>query len=545
MPIARFQMPDGRIARFEVAEGTTPEQAQQVFDEFVASQKPEMTWGQTAVEAVKSLPRSTYNVAKGVAEAVMSPLETARGVVDIAAGGLQNILPESLVQAVNRIDPNAASAEEARRKASAVGEFYKQRYGSEDGIKQAIATDPASVLADVATLATGGGAAAAKVPGLTKAGQAVAKAGQSIDPLSLAARGVAKGAPYVGGKVADVIGGIATQTGGESLRQAARAGAEGGERASGFLANLRGNVPMESVLDDVKGAVREMRAQRSDAYRSGMAGVNKDPAILKFDPIDKALGDVVSVGSFKGKVINRSTAEVQQKIADLVNEWRNANPADFHTVEGMDALKRAIGDIRDSTQFGTPSRVVADRVYNAVKGQINMQAPGYAKVMKDYEDASRLVKEIERSLSVGEKASADTAMRKLQSLTRNNVNTNYGNRRQLASELEKYGAPNLMSDLSGQALSAFTPRGLGNVVAGGTAIGGLYSSNPLAIPALAIQSPRLMGEAAYYAGKTARGASIVSKEVNDLAKRLGVTPSVAANILYQAQENTQRGLLSQ
>ena len=28
MPVARFEMPDGRIARFEVAEGTTPEQAQ-------------------------------------------------------------------------------------------------------------------------------------------------------------------------------------------------------------------------------------------------------------------------------------------------------------------------------------------------------------------------------------------------------------------------------------------------------------------------------------------------------------------------------------
>jgi len=27
MPIARFQMPDGRIGRFEVPEGTTPEQA--------------------------------------------------------------------------------------------------------------------------------------------------------------------------------------------------------------------------------------------------------------------------------------------------------------------------------------------------------------------------------------------------------------------------------------------------------------------------------------------------------------------------------------
>jgi len=30
MPIARFQMPDGRIARFEVPEGTSPEEAQSI-----------------------------------------------------------------------------------------------------------------------------------------------------------------------------------------------------------------------------------------------------------------------------------------------------------------------------------------------------------------------------------------------------------------------------------------------------------------------------------------------------------------------------------
>lgn len=36
MPIARFQMPDGRVARFEVAEGTTPEQAEAAFEEWKA-----------------------------------------------------------------------------------------------------------------------------------------------------------------------------------------------------------------------------------------------------------------------------------------------------------------------------------------------------------------------------------------------------------------------------------------------------------------------------------------------------------------------------
>jgi hypothetical protein len=36
MPIARFEMPDGRIARFEVPEGTTPEQAQQLISQEIA-----------------------------------------------------------------------------------------------------------------------------------------------------------------------------------------------------------------------------------------------------------------------------------------------------------------------------------------------------------------------------------------------------------------------------------------------------------------------------------------------------------------------------
>lgn len=38
MPIARFEMPDGRIARFEVPDGTSPEQAQQM----IAAQTPQM-----------------------------------------------------------------------------------------------------------------------------------------------------------------------------------------------------------------------------------------------------------------------------------------------------------------------------------------------------------------------------------------------------------------------------------------------------------------------------------------------------------------------
>lgn len=41
MPVARFQMPDGRVARFEVPEGTTPEQAQSMMQAHFAAPKAE------------------------------------------------------------------------------------------------------------------------------------------------------------------------------------------------------------------------------------------------------------------------------------------------------------------------------------------------------------------------------------------------------------------------------------------------------------------------------------------------------------------------
>jgi excinuclease UvrABC helicase subunit UvrB len=39
MPIARFQFEDGRVGRFEVPDGTTPEQAQAQIEQLVASQE--------------------------------------------------------------------------------------------------------------------------------------------------------------------------------------------------------------------------------------------------------------------------------------------------------------------------------------------------------------------------------------------------------------------------------------------------------------------------------------------------------------------------
>lgn len=310
--------------------------------------------------------------------------------------------------------------------------------------------------------------------------------------------------------------GMTTGAGAETFGTAYRAGKDGG---TSFLDNMRGNVPMTDVLDGAKDALSKMRLDRGNQYRSGMVDIANDKSVINFAPIEKAVDSLKTMGSFKGQVINKNASGTVDEISGLVNQWKGLDPAEYHTPEGLDALKKAIGDIRDATQFGTPGRKAADTAYNSVKSQIEFQAPAYAKVMKDYSQASDALLEIERALSLGNKAAADTSMRKLQSLMRNNVNTNYGNRLGLAKTLEGNGA-DILPAVAGQAASSFTPRGLQGLAATGAGVASL--TNPLTLAALPFTSPRLMGEAAYGLGAMNRGiGKAASKVGGGLSQLLG------------------------
>lgn len=302
--------------------------------------------------------------------------------------------------------------------------------------------------------------------------------------------------------------GMTTGAGGESIANAYKAGKAG---STAFVDNMRGNVPIEDVVSQAKEALTQMRLDRAAQYTQGMKGVTKDKSVLNFAPIDNAMSALQSMGSFKGQVINKNAAGTVDELSSLVGQWKSLDPAEFHTPEGLDALKRAIGDVRDSAQFGTPARKAADTVYNAVKKQIEMQAPDYSKVMKDYSEASSLIGEIEKSLSLNPKASVDTSLRKLQSLMRNNVNTNYGNRLDLMNKLEQQGGKELLPSIAGQALNSWTPRGLQGLAATGTGAAGLM--NPTALLALPAASPRLMGEVAYGLGSMSRGAKAAAEKI--------------------------------
>lgn len=507
----------------------------ELFAKPAAPAKP-LAWSDVPGQAVKNLLPSAGNFVGGIAQAIRHPLDTAGTVLDLGAGALRNALPDRLVSAIDSIDPNPAAGKQASQVAGATGQFFKDRYGSAEGIKGTLATDPVGVASDLSTVLTGGATLAGKIPGLASVAGKVGAVGRAVNPVAAAGKAASVAAPVLGEATAALIGGLGTHTGAESIKTAFSAGRRGGDTAKSLADNMRGNVAMTDVLDDAKANIEAMGRAKSEAYRTNMAAVRSDTAVLSFDGIDKAVSDAFKTATFKGQVKNTKAAEIQQKIANEVEAWKALDPAEFHTPEGLDALKQKIGGIVEEVPFEQKTaRLIGDKVYHAVKAEIVKQAPIYADTMKAYSEATDQIREIERALSLGNKASVDTAMRKLQSLTRNNVNTNYGNRLSLARELEQQGGRELMPALSGQALSSWTPRGLGGAVAGGLGVGG-YALGGMgaAIPAMAVQSPRLMGEAALGLGRVAGGMDRVTRPTMSLLDSIGIDPALTGNLMFQA-----------
>lgn len=492
MPVVR--MPDGTDVQFpddmptEKIRGLIaqkfPSDVASHFSNMADGLKSGMSWSDVAGKAVSNIPSSAVEFAKNTVQPIIHPIETAENLGSLGKGVLQKI--------------GLWSGDDSVKYADAVGKFLVDRYGSVDAVKKTLANDPVGMVADVSMILSGGGSAAARLPGVAgKVGEVAAAAGR------LPGAAIAKTA----GGLAEKVAGATTGVDSAAIRTAAQAGLEGGDAGKAFLQNLTGSADPAQVVTEAKQAVSQMRQERGNLYRQEMAKIGADNTVLDFQKIDDAVQKVAGVKTYKGQSLSPKTEGVRQELTQAVDEWKNLPAGDFHTAEGLDALKQKIGNIRDSTQRGTPDRLVADNVYNAIKNTITDQAPEYAKVMKGYQEASDLVREMETTLSMDPKASIDTSLRKLQSALRNNVNTNYGRRAELVDFLQRAGAPHLMQKLAGQMLSTAMPRGLGRTLASGemaSSAATFFAGHPAAAAALAgsvaASSPALVGGTAYALG---------------------------------------------
>jgi hypothetical protein len=144
-------------------------------------------------------------------------------------------------------------------------------------------------------------------------------------------------------------------------------------------------------------------------------------------------------------------------------------------------------------------------MYDAVRKTIIRESPEYAKIMKEFESSISVTKQIEKVLSLGRDITKqEAALRKLQSVLKDNVNTTWGGRENLAKLLEEQGGANILDRIAGQTGSSWTPRGLANISPGALTLGvATQYLTPAALSAALLTSPRLMSELAVKGGQTA------------------------------------------
>jgi hypothetical protein len=489
------------------------------------------TLGAVGTGAMNLIP-STYNLAKGAVQSIVHPAQTMEGLIQATSGAISKALPESIMKYA--IPEKRQAAEKV---ANAITKDYADKYGSYEGFKRAVAENPAGVLADISTVATGGGALLKGAEEGSKAAKfanilnKTSEVTNPLKPVELAGNAALTG---TGNLLSGALG-VTTGVGGNTIKTAYGAGKTGNKT---FWNNLTEKVDPTEVLDTAKNALLNMKMEKNNAYRSGMLDVSNDKSILNFDDINQSLSNANDKVSFKGQVKDKLAATKVQEAQNEINKWKNLDPAEYHTPEGMDALKQKIGSILETIPFEQKTaRSAVQDIYNSTRKTIADQAPSYDKVMKDYSEASDLVNQIQKTLSlpVGQRGSIDTAMRKLQSLTRNNVQTNYGQRVKLAEELAKHGGEDIMPALAGQAMSEWSPRG---IVGKGEDLAAIYAAftHPQALAAFPLAMPKVVGGAAYGLGKAAGAGAKLKNKIPlsvDQANKLGT-------LLYQMNQNKEQ-----
>lgn len=127
--------------------------------------------GQTANKAIQSIPHSAYKFGKNTIEPILHPVDTAESLKNLGLGVLEKT--------------GMVAGNEHEKYADAVGKFFADRYGSIENARKTLETDPIGMAGDLSMLLTGGGSAAARLPGVVgRTGEVAGTVGRAVNPLN-------------------------------------------------------------------------------------------------------------------------------------------------------------------------------------------------------------------------------------------------------------------------------------------------------------------------------------------------------------------------
>jgi hypothetical protein len=436
-----------------------------------------MLAGDPVVRAMSNIPKSAGNMASGIAQAVLHPVDTVKGLWDAAAGGMQNAFYGS----GPKPEPGFLYDPQSEATANAVGGFFKDRYGGLRNIGNTMVEDPVGFASDVAGVA-GVAGLGLRAAGATKAAQVAQQVSSAIDPLSIAGRtAVAVAKPAY-----KQVVGMSTGAGARVIDEALKG-------TKPFTDAMRGKVSEAHVVKQAKDALDDIRQARGDQYRARLENLQGAKNQIPIDDIKVLADDQLKRFNVKktatGELdFSRSTANAKSageidEIYKLVKDW-GSQSGDL-TPTMLDVLKRRLDDFYAE---GRSSSAMVTTLKKAVQDKIVKSVPEYAEMTKDYAKTTELIKEMESALGAGKRTAADTALRKMIMA----VKEDKGFRSDLMKTL---GGDELMGAAAGVTMKPLISRSLGSMATSATAGGvALVAASPKLAALMALASPRLVGE---------------------------------------------------
>jgi hypothetical protein len=379
------------------APAAQPAMSANPFDQFDApampqDQMPGSRQTYTAAEvpgaALQNLPASAQRFASGVVgglqQLATSPVETVSGLVggalDIGAGALQNVLPQNVVDVINKFDFDSNSAKRAVEMANRAGGVIAKRYGSYENVKRTLAEDPVGAAADLSTLlgvgALGTGsqvlsrastltnpltAVTAPVTAVAKRGQAKMTKQQKLNAVrdDTLREGQAQGFVVTPGSVTPTVGNILLERIGGKTRVEQLAGVRN-QQVTDSLARRAIGLPDDAPL--TRDTMRDIRAQEYTAGYAPLANIGRVVADADFK---KALQDVTDAFTGASKSFKGAAPQDVQK---LIKPY---NVGDFDAADAIAATRTLRENARNNFQKGEGALGRAQiAVSNALEAQL-------------------------------------------------------------------------------------------------------------------------------------------------------------------------------
>ena len=420
-----------------------------------------------------------------------------------------------------------------------VWNYMKERYGGLDEIRDSMREDPVGIFADVIGAVSGGSLLAGKLAAtggrVARVARVAGNVADMVDPVNVALRTGRRAVTDLAPGVSASLAGVSPAT----VRQWIRTGFEGGEAQQSFnriIANLSAE-DMGSMVTRLRDGLNQVRQKRATDYQSAMADMNKAVETVDIAPLRTKLDELETARTLTDAADGNVWLpnDPRQKVLGQIREMVDAADGLPPSIENIDKLKQAINTLYAPTDPGV-SQIVTE-AYNLVKDQIAAQAPEYTKIMADYTRASDNIFNLEKEFRLGNTATDPQIFSRALSTTRDQVNTHFGGRHQLLSQLDE----GVFSDLAAAAGHPTGPTGMrrsGSALAGLHQVGeGLATGDPAALGAALV--PAVLP----YVGTTPRVHARLANTAGQIAgaprQLLNRAPQSVQDIFARVQDFSQ------